>query len=123
MPSFFCHRHGYLILWAPNRGTGLMRKTQGSWLFGLGHLQILERFFYKAHKEIENYTKRPELELTWIKTTRKGQPLIKAVLELQGRTYDGDRDEAYFSTFEPCALTSPRISGAYGDQKWPYNPC
>ena len=23
-----------------------MRKTQGSWLFGLGHLQILERFFF-----------------------------------------------------------------------------
>jgi hypothetical protein len=48
MPSFFCHRQGYLILWAPNRGTGLMRKTQGSWLFGLGHLQILERFFLQS---------------------------------------------------------------------------
>jgi len=25
-----------------------MRKTQGSWLFGSGHLQILERFFLQS---------------------------------------------------------------------------
>jgi len=29
------------------------------------------------------------------------------------------RDEAYISTFKPCAQTAPRFSRAHGYQSWP----
>lgn len=59
--------------------------------------------------------------LTWPQSPPKGRASSLRLANLAGsqHTSDGDRDEAHFSTFEPCSRPPPRVPCAYGHQRRP----